>query len=81
MHSKEVIVMLTGVGSEMIQVMANVGILEQVGSGNVFREESDIWASTIEAMKKAYTILGNQRCAHCQHQFLSLSTSDWSYMI
>jgi len=81
MHSKEVTVMLTGVGSEMIQVMANVGILEQVGSGNIFREESDIWASTIEAMKKAYKLLGNQRCSHCQHQFHSLSTSDWSYMI
>jgi hypothetical protein len=61
--------MLTGVSRDVLQVFANVGLLELVGARNVFREESDIWASTIEALQKSYELLGSQRCLECQHPF------------
>lgn len=81
MHRNGRTVMLTGVSRDVLQVFANVGILELVGGRNVFREESEIWKSTIEALQRAYELLGNQRCVHCQRQFKNTTAEDWTYMI
>lgn len=74
-------VMLTGVSADVLRVFANVGLLELVGARNIFREESEIWKSTIEALQRAYEILGDQRCSQCQRQFKNDRPEDWSYMI
>jgi SulP family sulfate permease len=81
MHTQGVTVMLSGVDQEILKVLANVGILELIGASNVFREESEIWASTIQALKAAYDLLGPQRCKHCPNHPGQLGASDWSYMI
>ena len=81
MHAQGVTVMLSGVDQEILKVLANVGILELTGASNVFREESEIWASTIQALKAAYALLGSQRCKHCPNHPGQLGASDWSYMI
>jgi SulP family sulfate permease len=81
MHAQGVTVMLSGVDQEILKVLANVGILELIGASNVFREESEIWASTIQALKAAYDLLGSQRCKHCPNHPGQLGASDWSYMI
>ena len=81
MHAQGVTVMLSGVDQEILKVLANVGILELIGASNVFREESEIWASTIQALKAAYDLLGSQRCKHCPNHPGQLDASDWSYMI
>lgn len=81
MHAQGVTVMLSGVDQEILQVLANVGILELIGASNVFREESEIWASTIQALKAAYALLGSHRCKHCPNHPGQLGASDWSYMI
>ena len=81
MHAQGVTVMLSGVDQEILKVLANVGILELTGASNVFREESEIWASTIQALKAAYALFGSQRCKHCPNHPGQLGASDWSYMI
>lgn len=81
MHDRNVTVMLSGVDDEILGVLANVGMLQLIGAANVFREESEIWASTIQALKAAYRLLGTQRCAHCPNHPEHLDTTDWSYMI
>ena len=81
MNAQGVTVMLSGVDQEILKVLANVGILELIGASNVFREESEIWASTIQALKAAYSLLGSQRCKHCPNHPGQLDASDWSYMI
>jgi SulP family sulfate permease len=81
MNAQGVTVMLSGVDQEILKVLANVGILELIGASNVFREESEIWASTIQALKAAYDLLGSQRCKHCPNHPGQLDASDWSYMI
>lgn len=81
MHAQGVTVMLSGVDQEILKVLANVGILELIGASKVFREESEIWASTIQALKAAYSLLGSQRCKHCPNHPGQLDASDWSYMI
>jgi SulP family sulfate permease len=81
MNAQGVTVMLSGVDQEILKVLANVGILELIGASNVFREESEIWASTIQALKAAYDLLGSHRCKHCPNHPGQLGASDWSYMI
>lgn len=81
MHSHGVTVMLSGVDEEMLGVLANVGILQLIGAANLFREESEIWASTIQALKSAYSKLGSNRCDHCPNHPAHLDANDWSYMI
>jgi hypothetical protein len=81
MHDQDVTVMLSGVDEEMLGVLANVGILQLIGASNVFREESEIWASTIQALKAAYAMLGPKRCSHCPNHPGNLDANDWSYMI
>jgi SulP family sulfate permease len=81
MHNRGVTVMLSGVDEEMLGVLANVGIIELIGASNVFREESEIWASTIQALKAAYRLISPNRCANCPNHPEHLDASDWSYMI
>ncbi|MFM8570388.1 MAG: SulP family inorganic anion transporter [Pirellula sp.] len=81
MHDQDVTVMLSGVDEEMLGVLANVGMLQLIGASNVFREESEIWASTIQALKAAYAMLGPKRCSHCPNHPGNLDANDWSYMI
>jgi len=81
MHRQGRTVMLTGVSAEVLQVLANVGILELVGARNVYREESTLWASTIEALQRSYELLGTRRCPQCKHQVAGTGPQDWSYMI
>lgn len=82
MQDRKIIVMLSGIRSGMAKTMSNVGINQVVGPENIFREESEVWASTITALKKAYVLLGNNRCQHCPNQSIaSEQRGDWSYMI
>ena len=82
MQDRKIIVMLSGIRSGMAKTMSNVGINQVVGPENIFREESEVWASTITALKKAYVLLENNRCQHCPNQSIaSEQRGDWSYMI
>ena len=82
MQEKKIVVMLSGIRVEMAQTFANVGIDRIVGPENIFREESEIWASTVTSMKKAYALLGRNRCEHCPNQSIAKEErGDWSYMI
>ncbi len=81
MHTRGTTVMLTGVSSEVLLVLANVGIVELIGARNVFREESALWAGTIEALRRSYAMLDSQRCQGCPQPFADTHPSEWSYMI
>ncbi|MEQ1828163.1 MAG: SulP family inorganic anion transporter [Pirellula sp.] len=82
MHRRKVIVMLSGIRSDMAKTLSNVGIDQLVGINNVFPEESEIWVSTFTAMKKGYALLGDSRCEHCPNLAIAREQrGDWSYMI
>ena len=82
MQEKKIVVMLSGIRVDMAQTFANVGIDRIVGPENIFPEESEIWASTVTSMKKAYVLLGRNRCEHCPNQSIAKEErGDWSYMI
>ena len=82
MHERKVVIMISGIKEAMAQILKNVGISQLVGQENVFREESEIWASTVTAMKKGYSLLGNNHCEHCPNRAIAREQrTDWSYMI
>ena len=82
MHERSVVIMLSGIREAMAQTLKNVGITQLVGQENIFREESEIWASTVTSMKKGYSLLGNSHCEHCPNRAIAREQrTDWSYMI
>ena len=82
MYKRNVVIMLSGIKESMAQTLKNVGITQLVGQENIFREETEIWASTVTAMKKGYSLLGSSHCQHCPNQSIAREErTDWSYMI
>ncbi len=82
MLERHVVIMISGIKEAMAHTLSNVGITQLVGQENVFREESEIWASTVTAMKKGYSLLGESHCQHCPNRAIAREQrSDWSYMI
>jgi len=82
MHERKVVIMISGIKEAMAQTLKNVGITQLVGQENIFREESEIWASTVTAMKKGYSLLENNHCQHCPNRAIAREQrTDWSYMI
>ncbi len=58
MHRRATIVLLSGVHEGIRQSLENVGIIEKLGPQRVFLESSEIWSSTIDAVRYIYTLLG-----------------------
>jgi SulP family sulfate permease len=82
MKDRTVTVMFSGVHASMARTMQNVGLDQVVGAENIFREETEVWASTFTAMKKAYATIGLSRCQHCPNREIAKEErNDWSYMI
>jgi SulP family sulfate permease len=82
MHRRAIIVILSGVHDGMNQSLTNVGIVEKLGKERVFLESSEIWSSTIDAVRYIYTLLGPARCEICSQKNVSPADGeDFYYMI
>lgn len=82
MHSRAVVVILSGVHESMNQSLINVGIVDKLGEQRIFLESREIWSSTIDAVRYIYTLLGPARCAICtQKNVSSADGEDFYYMI
>ncbi len=60
-------VALTGIRDDVFTALNAVGIVEQVGPNQVFRENQQLWSATMGAVSWAYQQLGDDRCPHCMH--------------
>jgi SulP family sulfate permease len=82
MQAKCTMVLLCGVRGEMFKVMRNVGWEKWLGPQRIFPEGPAVWSSTLQAVDRAYEILGNDRCPTCPMQTGdSASARGWNYMI
>jgi len=60
------------------------GLLNRLGPGRlfVFEETGRFWTSTLEAVRTAYEIIGDDVCDTCPRHFDSLNKKDgWYYLI
>lgn len=77
-----VTVLYCGVRPDVLQVMKNAGFDTHLGPERIFPEGEALWSSTLQAVDRAYQIVGKDRCETCP-----LRASDpaearsWNYMI
>jgi SulP family sulfate permease len=84
MEAAKVAVLLCGVRPDLTKVLHACGLLSRIGTDRVFdfEETGRYWTSTLEAVRYAYELLGNDLCYHCPRHFESLNQKDgWYYLI
>lgn len=84
MEAAKVAVLLCGLRPDLTKVIAASGLLRRLGPEHVFafEETGAIWSSTLEAIRFAYEIVGNDVCQQCPRYAESLNEKDgWYFMI
>jgi SulP family sulfate permease len=84
MHEANVAVLLCGVRPDLMKVIDTSGLARVLGSERVFvfQETGQFWTSTLEAVRFAYQILGDDVCDHCPQHAESLNRKEgWYYVI
>jgi SulP family sulfate permease len=84
MQEAHVSVLLCGVRPDFMKVIDSSELLGRLGRDHVFvfQETGAIWSSTLEAVRFAYQIIGNDICETCPRHSESLNEKDgWYYMI
>jgi sulfate permease, SulP family len=84
MQKARVTVLLCGVRPDFMKVIDSSDLLGRLGRDHVFvfEETGAIWTSTLEAVRFAYEIVGNDVCETCPRRGESVDGKDgWYYMI
>ncbi len=84
MEAAHVTVLLCGLRPDMTKRITASGLLRRLGPEHVFafEETGAIWSSTLEAIRFAYEIVGNDVCQQCPRHAASLNEKDgWYFMI
>jgi hypothetical protein len=77
-------VLLCGVRPDFMKVIDSSGLARRMGPERVFvfEETGKFWTSTLEAVRFAYEILGDNVCETCPRHAESLNQKDgWYYLI
>ena len=73
-----------GVRPDLMKVIDSSGLVRRLGPERVFvfEETGKFWTSTLEAVRFAYEILGDDVCETCPRHAESLNEKDgWYYLI
>ncbi len=84
MEAAQVTVLLCGLRPALTRVIDASGLLRRLGPEHVFvfEETGAIWSSTLEAIRFAYEIVGNDLCQQCPRHAESLNEKEgWYFMI
>lgn len=84
MNDAGVTVLMCAVRPDLMQVIDSSGLLDHLGPERVFvfQETGEIWSSTLDAIRFAYEIIGNDVCATCPRHAKSLNEKEgWYYLI
>lgn len=84
LQAAQVSVLLCGLRPDLVKVIDASGLLRRLGSEHVFafEETGAIWSSTLDAVRFAYEIIGDDVCEQCPGNALTLREKEgWYYMI
>jgi SulP family sulfate permease len=84
MQADQVALLLCGVRPDMMKVLQSSGLAGRLGPDRVFAFEDTgkFWTSTLEAVRVAYRIIGDDICHDCPHHSESLNEKEgWYYLI
>ncbi len=84
MEAAQVTVLLCGIRPDLMKVINSSGLLDRLGADRVFvfQETAAVWSSTLEAVRFAYEIVGEDVCEFCPRYGDSLNGKEgWYYLI
>lgn len=84
MHAANITVLLCGLRPDLTKVIHSSGLLNRLGKDRVFtfEETGKFWTSTLEAVRFAYELIGNDLCEDCPRRQEVFSPKDgWYYLI
>ncbi len=82
MHGRGVTVLLCGVREDFARALDNVGFHQLLPPECLFLEEAAAGSSTLRAIRRAYDLLGNDRCPTCPRpREAEPEKGEWYYMI
>jgi SulP family sulfate permease len=84
MHAAHVTVLFCGVRPDLMKVIDSSGLARRLGTERVFvfQETGLYWTSTLEAVRFAYEIIGNDVCDDCPRREKGPNQDDgWYYLI
>jgi sulfate permease, SulP family len=82
MEERKAIVLLCGLRGDLLKVMQNVGWETWLGPKRIFPEGPALWSSTLQAVDRAYEIIGPDRCPTCPlRNGDPAAARGWNYMI
>jgi sulfate permease, SulP family len=84
MHEANIDVLLCGVRTDLMKVLNSSGLIRRLGPDRVFvfEETGKFWTSTLEAVRVAYELIGDDVCETCPRHAESLNRKDgWYYLI
>ncbi|HVT27116.1 MAG TPA: sulfate permease [Lacipirellulaceae bacterium] len=84
MHERNITVLLCGVRPDLMKVIDSSGLVGRLGRERVFvfQETGKFWTSTLEAVRFAYEVIGDDVCDTCPRHAESLNQKDgWYYLI
>ncbi|HEX5472518.1 MAG TPA: SulP family inorganic anion transporter [Lacipirellulaceae bacterium] len=84
MHERNITVLLCGVRPDLMKVIDSSGLVSRLGRERVFvfEETEKFWTSTLEAIRFAYEVIGEDVCDTCPRHAESLNKKDgWYYLI
>jgi MFS superfamily sulfate permease-like transporter len=82
MTAGDVVVILCGVRAGLLKVIRNAGWDQRLGSDRIFPEGPALWSSTLQAVDRAYEMLGADRCITCPlRSSTPAEARNWNYMI
>jgi len=74
--------MSTPAVSRHLSVLENAGLAKRLGPERLFPEGTAVWSSTMQAVERAYELLGDARCETCPvKNHGPVTTRNWSYVI
>jgi len=65
MRERQIAVLLCGVRPDVVRVLQTSGLEAQVGKERIFREGEVVLSSTLEAVRQAYEMIGDDVCQAC----------------
>jgi SulP family sulfate permease len=81
MAEQKVQVLLCGVRTELWEVLWRSGLEQLLGPRHIFREEEGVTSSTLEAVRYAYDLLGQDLCETCPRRDEGNGREPLYYMI
>jgi SulP family sulfate permease len=83
MRLRGVVVILCAIRPDLMKVLESGRVLERLGAQYVFvfQETGAIWSSTLEAVRFAYEIVGDNVCPICPRHKTLEDREGWTFMI